>query len=148
MDCTYHYLLMANQALMQKSVLSNLTGTQLTLGQPKVLDYLKYNNGASQKDIAKACFIEPASLTSILNGMEQKGLIERRMLNGNRRSYYIYLTDIGKQRQEQVHQTFSMLDDKAFNNISTEEKEAFLITFKKIYNNLNCSEPNKFDENM
>lgn len=38
------------------------------MGQPKVLDYLKDHDGSSQKEIARACHIEPGSLTSILFG--------------------------------------------------------------------------------
>ncbi|MFQ7549940.1 MAG: MarR family transcriptional regulator [Blautia marasmi] len=51
------------------------------------MDYLREHDGSNQKAIAAACHIEPASLTSVLGGMEQKGLIERKSLNGNRRSF-------------------------------------------------------------
>lgn len=55
-----------------------LKDTGLTLGQPKVLDYLQDHDGANQAEIARACHIEPASLTSVLNRMEEKALVERR----------------------------------------------------------------------
>ena len=84
MDDTLHYLIMANQMLVQKSLLEQLKDTGLTIGQPKILDYLKDHDGSNQKEIARACFLEAGSLTTILNKMEEKGLIERRILNGNR----------------------------------------------------------------
>lgn len=93
MDESFHYLTMANQMLIQKKLLEKIKNTHLTLGQPKVLDYLKEHDGASQKEIAAGCVIEAGSLTSILNRMEEKGLIERRMLNGNRRTFHIFMTD-------------------------------------------------------
>ena len=89
MDDTLHYLIMANQMLVQKALLEQLKDTGLTIGQPKILDYLKDHDGSNQKEIAKACFLEAGSLTTILNKMEEKGLIERRILNGNRRSFHI-----------------------------------------------------------
>ena len=89
MDNSLHYLIMANQMLVQKALLDKLKDTGLTIGQPKILDYLKYHDGSSQKDIAKGCFIEAGSLTAILNKMEEKGLITRQILNGNRRSFHI-----------------------------------------------------------
>ena len=107
MEKSFHYLLMANQAVFHKKLLSNLKNTCLTLGQPKILDYLKDHDGASQKEIAAACYIEAASLTSILNRMEEKGMIERRMLNGNRRSFYIFMTPFGKELQEEVVNSFT-----------------------------------------
>ena len=76
-----------------------LEETGLTAGQPKVLDYLGYHDGASQKEIAAHCYIEAATLTSVLNGMEAKALIERRRLNGNRRTFHIFLTQKGRQQQ-------------------------------------------------
>ena len=41
MDDTLHYLIMANQMLVQKALLEQLKDTGLTIGQPKILDYLK-----------------------------------------------------------------------------------------------------------
>lgn len=133
---TFHYLLMANQALLQKKLLNGLSDTCLTLGQPKVLDYLKEHNGASQKEIAAGCHIEAASLTSVLSRMEEKGMIERRMLNGNRRSLYVFLTDMGKELQKAVEREFDSIEKTAFERISEEERKAFMSTFFKIYENL------------
>lgn len=136
MEISYHYLLMANQALLQKKLLTELTDTGLTLGQPKVLDYLKDHNGASQKDIASGCHIEAASLTSVLNRMEEKEIIERRMLNGNRRSLHIFLTETGQELQSAVEQSFRSLEDKAFQGITQDERTQFMKTFIKIYDNM------------
>lgn len=55
-----------------KKLMENVKSTGLTLGQPKVLDYLKHHDGANQKEIAAGCHIEAGSLTSILNRMEEK----------------------------------------------------------------------------
>lgn len=89
MDESLHYLIMADQMLVQKALLERLKDTGLTIGQPKILDYLKEHDGSNQKEIAQACFLEAGSLTTILNKMEEKGLIERRILNGNRRSFHV-----------------------------------------------------------
>ena len=122
--------------LVQKGLLDGLKDTGLTIGQPKVLDYLKYHNGSSQKDIAQGCFLEAGSLTSILNRMEEKGLIERKTLNGNRRTYHIFLTETGKERLKSVEQTFTKIENQALCGISEEEIKNFMITYKKIYENL------------
>ena len=97
MEQSFHYQLMAVQSLVQKKILEQLSDTNLTIGQPKVLEYLGHHDGMSQKDIARACHIEPGSMTSILNRMEDKNLIERKMLHGNRRSLYVFLTPYGKE---------------------------------------------------
>lgn len=136
MDTSFHYLLMANQALLQKRLLSGLKDTCLSPGQPKVLEYLKEHNGASQKEIARGCHIEAASLTSILGRMEEKGMIERKMLNGNRRSLYVFLTEKGSQLRQAVAKEFEVLEEEVFQGISEEEKTRFMKTFFRIYDNL------------
>lgn len=146
MDISLHYLIMANQMLVQKALLEQLKDTGLTIGQPKILDYLKEHDGSNQKEIAKACFLEAGSLTTILNKMEEKKLIERRILNGNRRSFHIFLTEEGKQKQKMVDKAFSEIEKKALVDISEEEYEQCMTIYKKIYSNLQRmkEESNKF----
>lgn len=136
MDDTLHYLIMANQMLVQKALLEQLKDTGLTIGQPKILDYLKDHDGSNQKEIAKACFLEAGSLTTILNKMEEKGLIERRILNGNRRSFHIFMTEEGKKKQQLVSQVFAKIEEKALSGVSAEEFQQFLAVYGKIYANL------------
>lgn len=136
MDDTLHYLIMANQMLVQKALLEQLKNTGLTIGQPKILDYLKEHDGSNQKEIARACFLEAGSLTIILNKMEEKGLIERRILNGNRRSFHIFLTEEGKKKQQLVADVFLEIEKKALSNISEKEYEQFISVYQKIYSNL------------
>lgn len=136
MDLSFHYTLMAVQAMVQKKLLSSLKHTGLTAGQPKVLDYLREHNGANQKEIAGGCHIEAGSLTSVLNRMENNGLVERRMLHDNRRTYYIFLTDKGRSLSDLVAGEFSGLEKEVFRGISEAEQEQFIKTFQAIYHNL------------
>ena len=136
MDESLHYLIMANQMLVQKSQMDQIKDTGLTIGQPKILDYLKEHDGSNQKEIARACFLEAGSLTTILNKMEEKGLIERRMLNGNRRSFHIFMTEEGKRKQQMVDKAFKEIEQKALSGILEEEYERFLNIYKRIYSNL------------
>ena len=136
MNNSFHYLSMANHMMVQKKLMEQLKDTGLTLGQPKVLDYLKDHDGASQKEIAAGCLIEAGSLTSILNRMEEKGLIERKMLNGNRRTFHIFMTESGKKNQKLVEETFEKIEETALNNVSEEEQKVFMEIFLRIYRNL------------
>ena len=136
MNDSFHYLSMANHMMVQKKLMEQLKDTGLTLGQPKVLDYLKDHDGASQKEIAAGCLIEAGSLTSILNRMEEKGLIERKMLNGNRRTFHIFMTESGKKNQKLVEETFEKIEETALNNVSEEELKVFMEIFLRIYRNL------------
>ena len=122
--------------IKKKKLMEQLKDTGLTLGQPKVLDYLKEHDGASQKEIAAGCLIEAGSLTSILNRMEEKDLIERKMLNGNRRTFHIFMTESGKKNQKLVEEAFEKIEKTALNGISEEEQKQFMDIFCRIYRNL------------
>lgn len=139
---------MANQAVLHKKLLSQLKDTCLTLGQPRILDYLKEHDGANQKEIAQGCHIEPATLTSVLNRMEEKKIIERRMLHGNRRSLYVFLTDLGKELVLSVETAFSQIEEEAFQGVSEGEKEQFMKIFSRIYFNLTEKEGESLDGKM
>ncbi len=136
MNDTLHYLLMADHALLQKTLFANIRDSGLSLGQPKVLDFLKDHDGAVQKDIAKGCHIEPASLSTILTGMEKSGLITRETNENNRRNLYIYMTDKGKAICEQVTEHFSQIEKKALSGFTEEEIENILTYLTKIHKNL------------
>ena len=136
MNITLHNLSLSTHSTFYKKVFENLSATDLTSGQPKVLDYLKYHDGCVQKDIATACEIESSTVTSLLLRMEQADLIERKMLNGNRRSLYVFLTDKGRKAVERVSDVFDELEKVAFDGFSKEEQTDFLQKFFKIYNNL------------
>ena len=140
MNSSFHYLVMAEQAMVQKALLARIKGSGLTLGQPKVLDYLKDHNGSSQKEIARGCHIEAGSLTSILNRMEEKGLVERRMLHGNRRNSYVFLTEKGEELRNLVTESFESIENEAFLGISEADRQQFMKTFSRIYENLTSKE--------
>lgn len=131
-----HYLLMANYFMIQKALVTNVKDTGLTSGQPKVLDYLKNHNGAVQKDIAAGCHIEPASLTAILNGMETKGLIERRLCPDNHRFYNVYLTETGRLYVDRLENEFDTIESYALQNFSEADKEQLIEYLSRIYNTM------------
>ena len=134
---TLHYLLMADHLMFQKALLAGIRDTGLTSGQPKVLDYLKNHDGAVQREIAAACHIEPATLTSLLLGMENKELIKRKTLNGNRRSLYVYLTDKGKELAKRVESEFETIEEHALCGFTDEEKETLAVFLTRIHDNFN-----------
>lgn len=136
MTHSLHYLLMATHAIFQKQVLAALRDTGMTAGQPKVLDHLHVHDGDSQKNIARGCHIEPGSLTTLLKGMEAKGLIARRNLNGNRKTSHIFMTDKGHAMNARTQDAFRRMEAQAWRGISAQEQAQFMATFAKIYDNL------------
>ena len=136
MQNTLHYLLMANHMTFQKQLFANVKSLGLTTGQPKVLDYLQDHDGSSQKEIAKGCHIEPATLTSLLAGMEKKELITRSMKEGDRRMLYVSLTKKGWKLQAQINAEFSRLEQMAMQKMSEGDKAMLIQLLSQIYENM------------
>ena len=136
MDRSFHYLLMATQSLFQRSVMAELNGSGLTAGQPKVLDYLGRHDGSVQKAIAAGCQIDPATLTGLLNGMEEKGLIRRCNEDGNRRSLHVYLTEQGWAKQREVRQTMERQSEVVQAGLSEEQRAQLLDCLYKVCANM------------
>ncbi|MCU1528661.1 MAG: transcriptional regulator [Frondihabitans sp.] len=68
---------------------------ELSRQQSFTLGYLVQNPGAIQRDIAEVSRTTPASVSSLLQGLERRGLIERRSEAGNERSKRVYPTPAG-----------------------------------------------------
>lgn len=136
MELTYHYLSLLNHSIYQKKLYEELEELKLTIGQPKIFDFLLDNDGCIQKDIAVGCQIEPASVTSILLTMEKRGFIIKTNSKDNRRVHYINLTEEGKIIAKKVRETMLIVEEKALINFSNEEKEVLLNLMKKINYNL------------
>ncbi len=132
MDNSLHYLLLATQGLFQRKVMHALSGTGLTAGQPKILDYLGLHDGSMQKNIATACQIDPATLTGLLNRMEEKGLIERRCVPGDRRSFHVYLTEAGWACQKQVRETLERLETELLSALDGPEQTQLLNLLERL----------------
>ncbi len=126
MDQSFHYLLMAAHSLFHRRVMAELSQEGLTSGQPKVLDYLGLHDGSAQKDVAAGCQIDPATLTGLLTRMEEKGLIRRGTREGDRRTQYVYLTELGRHKHQQVRQTFSRLEAEVLSGLEEPQRPALI----------------------
>lgn len=68
---------------------------ELSHEQAFVLGYLVQNPGAIQRDIAQVSRTTAASVSSLLQGLERRGLVERRTEPGDERSKRVHATPAG-----------------------------------------------------
>ncbi|MFG1607698.1 MarR family winged helix-turn-helix transcriptional regulator [Actinoplanes sp. NPDC049265] len=68
---------------------------ELSFEQSFALGYLAQNPGAIQRDIARLTRTSAASVSSLLQGLERRGLVERRTEPGDERSKRVYTTPAG-----------------------------------------------------
>ena len=128
--------LLAAHLALKKHILSKLKVYGLITGQPKIMYYLYSHEGCQQKDIAEYCYVESATLSSVLSKMEKRGLIERKRLAEDKRAYAIYIKDEARPIFEAVNQTFDEVLKTAFDGFTEEEADEFRRYLNRVENNL------------
>ena len=108
----------------------------LNYGNPKIILYLLGNEGCQQSDIARYCYVKSATLSTVLSNMERNGVIERKHLEGNKRSYAIYLTDKGREAFKAVWSQLENATNIAFSDFSEEEIDEFRSYLRRIIANM------------
>lgn len=64
--------------------------------------------------------------------MEEKGLIRRGTREGDRRTQYVYLTELGRRRLEQVQQTFSRLEAEVLSGLDESQRQALIQSLRTV----------------
>ena len=125
---TYHAQRRHNQLKMHDFRLSQ--------GQPKVLRCIYTKENCKLKDIAEECDIEPATTSRILNSLESKGFILRKIDPGNKRAYQIKITKEGKQALERWNCHCEEVEKLSLKGFNDEEKKQFQDYLMRMYKNL------------
>ena len=108
----------------------------LIAGQPRVLSELYHNESVTQKELADLSCLDPATLSRLLDRMEEGRYITRNFNPDSRRSFLISLTDEGRAMAEKVWEAFHELEDDMLDGLSEEELEVLGEYMERIYKNL------------
>ena len=79
---------------------AQLAEVGLYRGQPPIMAMLHKRDGMSQKEMARALNLSPATMTVTLKRMERAGLIEREMDGRDQRILRVHLSEEGKRMCE------------------------------------------------
>jgi len=106
----------------------------MTSGQPKVMDYLSFHEGSTQKQLAQGCGVESATMSGILDGLVKKNYIEKRIDPECRREYKIFFTKEGKKKHLEIQAILNGYEERALSVFTKEEKEQFREMLDRYYN--------------
>lgn len=94
----------------------------LTIDQFTTIDVLSINDGICQMDLAKIILKDRVYTSRILNTLEEKDLVERRVeTKGKRMVKKLYLTDEGKRVHSELKQDLEETFNTVFAEITDEE---------------------------
>jgi MarR family transcriptional repressor of mepA len=100
--------------------------------QAFALGFLEQNPGAIQRDIAQMTRTSAASVSSLLQGLERRGLVERRTEAGNERSKRVYATPEGIQLIKGFADAMLAAEDAILAPLNEKEREQLLALLSKV----------------
>jgi len=118
----------------------------LTESQFGALDAIYHLGPLHQKEIGEKILKTDANTTTVVDNLEERGLVERRRDPDDRRCYLIELTDKGTRTFESVFQAHVDRIVEVFDVLSDDEQEALARLCKKVGthepDNVNTSDSN------
>jgi DNA-binding MarR family transcriptional regulator len=100
--------------------------------QAFVLGYLVQNPGAIQRDIADVSRTSAASVSSLLQGLERRGLVERRTDSANERTKRVYATPTGAELIAGFDTAMAAADETILAPLDKDERAALQSLLTKI----------------
>jgi DNA-binding MarR family transcriptional regulator len=104
--------------------LSDALMDQITLhrSQAMVLCKLFIQDGMNQTEIAQQLSVQGATVTDMLQRMEEAGLVSRRRDLDDNRQVRVYLTGDGRKKERFIMEQFSKLEAAIFENFNENER--------------------------
>lgn len=113
----------------------------ITRGMPFMLHFLLENPGCIQRDLANHWHMDPGSVTSVLNTMENAELIRRETVPEDKRALRVYLTTLGEEKATLVEEGHLVMEKKCLQGFTKEDKERFSHYLDLIEANLEVDTP-------
>jgi DNA-binding MarR family transcriptional regulator len=105
-------------------------------GQSMVLKALGGHDGSTNSALADLLCVRPATMTNMVNRLEQAGLVERRPDARDQRVSHIYLTGAGSDIQDQVQRVWMDFEAQVFQGLDQGELSELRRVFEHIQTNL------------
>lgn len=97
-----------------------------------LITYLRSYAPAPIGELVRVFGIKQSTFTSMLDRLEQAGLIRRETNPGDRRSFLIHITDAGRARAEQADRTLLQLEDAIRARVTPRDVEGFHAVMRAI----------------
>src|ERR1700682_2935174 len=90
--------------------------------QAGLLCQLYVHEGLTQSEIGEKLAVQGATITNILQRMEEAGLVTRRRDLDDNRLVRVYLTDAGRQKERAITEQFLSLESAVFEGINERDR--------------------------
>ena len=115
---------------------AKLAEVGLYRGQPPILGLLHQHDGMSQKEMARALNLSPATMTVTLKRMEKAGLVRREMDEHDQRILRVHLSEQGKQMWIKSSEELRSVTEELMEGITPEERKQMQGYLRRIARNM------------
>ena len=105
-------------------------------GQAMVLCTVAMADGLTQSEIADQLSVQGATVTTMLQKMEEAGLVIRRRDPYDNRLVRVYLTEAGFQKERAINAQFGNMQELVFKGMSLEERALLRRWLQQIITNI------------
>ena len=84
------------------------------------------------RDLSTALGVTARNITTIVDGLERDGFVQRRPDTGDRRAILIELTEFGQSHIARMHEFGIRMSERLFAPLNAEERREFLRLLMKI----------------
>ncbi|MFI8794295.1 MarR family winged helix-turn-helix transcriptional regulator [Streptomyces sp. NPDC055105] len=125
--------------IMASRIERTLRPFQLTLAQNSALAQAIREPGVSSATAARRSAITPQSMGTAVNGLVERGLLERRTAPGDRRTHRLYATEAGLQLATEARKAVDATHAEALQALNPTEQEQAHSLLLKLLASLNPS---------
>ncbi|HEY7670775.1 MAG TPA: MarR family transcriptional regulator [Gammaproteobacteria bacterium] len=128
------YRLRRAQGAMHRDYMAAVAGLDLTQKQTATLWLIKGNAGVSQVSLAAALGMDRATMMSVVDRLEERGLVIRKRSNTDRRRQKLYLTPAGQNMLRKVKARIAKHEERLKLLFTAAELSALLAALQKLQN--------------
>ena len=112
--------------LAEALVAGGLPALEVTLRTPAALDAIRANPGIDQAGVAALIAYDRATIGGVIDRLEHKGLVERRVSARDRRAREVSLSEAGEEAFAEALPVVRALQEDILPGLSAEERRSFL----------------------
>lgn len=105
--------------------------------QAALLCQLFVQDGSTQSEIANQLGVQGATVTNMLQRMEEAGLVTRQRDREDNRLVRVYLTEEGRDKERSINEQFSKVEAATFAGFSDEDRALLRTLLRRMRSNMN-----------
>ena len=129
--------LLAQVSQIFRSVSDTFTDhVDIPRGQATLLCVVAKQDGLTQSEIAEQLSVQGATVTNMLQRLEEAGLVIRRRDSEDNRLVRVYLTETGRQKEQSINEQIGSMQALIFNGIDAEDQVVLRKLLQQIIMNI------------